>query len=378
METPARGIEASSAGEEMGMNHLRVLFWETTAACNLRCRHCRRGEARATAAPGELTTGEAVEFIRGVASWCKPLLVMSGGEPFTRGDIVELAACASECGLPVAVATNGTISDSGVAAALKKAGVRRVSVSVDGVSAVTHDRIRGVAGAFEGAVRGLRTLRVAGLSTQVNMTVCRGNRSEIAGMFRLAACEGADAVHLFVLVPVGCGLDLAKDEALSPAEGRELFEWFHAHAGSFGLEARLTCAPQYVRYESSRGPAALPHQSSRGDVRPPYKNNGYIIGEPSGGSAAGSGCLCGRSVCFVSHGGEVYPCGYLPVSAGNVRAAGLLAICDESALFRELRDPGKLGAPCGVCRFRDACGGCRARAYAATGDYLAGDITCGV
>ena len=360
----------------MDEHHLRVLFWETTAACNLRCRHCRRGESRATAAPGELTTGEAVEFIRGVAFWSRPLLVLSGGEPLTRGDIVELAACASECGMPVALATNGTMVDPGTAAALKKAGVRRVSVSVDGVSSVTHDRIRGVAGAFEGAVRGLRTLRASGLSTQVNMTVCRGNRGEIDGMFRLAAREGADAVHLFVLVPVGCGLEIAKDEALSPAEGRELFEWFHAHAGSFGLEARLTCAPRYVRYESSRGPAALLRQPGRGDLRPPCRNNGRIVGTPSGGSAAGSGCLCGRSVCFVSHGGEVYPCGYLPVSAGTVRAAGLRAVWDESALFRELRDPGKLGTPCGACRFRDACGGCRARAYAATGDYLAGEANC--
>jgi radical SAM protein with 4Fe4S-binding SPASM domain len=362
----------------MADHHLRVLFWETTAACNLRCRHCRRGEVRATAVPGELTTGEAMEFIRGVASWSRPLLVMSGGEPLTRGDIVELAACASECGLPVALATNGTLAGPGIAAALKKAGVRRVSVSVDGIVPETHDRIRGVAGAFEGAVRGLRTLRGAGLSTQVNMTVCRGNRGEIAAMFRLAAREGADAVHLFVLVPVGCGLDLAKDEALSPAEGRELLEWFHTRAGSFGMEARLTCAPQYVRYESSRGPDALLRQSGRGDVRPPRKDNGDIIGTPSGGNAAGSGCLCGRSVCFVSHGGELFPCGYLPVSVGNVRAAGLRELWDESALFRELRDPGKLGAPCGACRFRDACGGCRARAYAATGNYLAGDITCGM
>lgn len=331
------------------MNHLRVLFWETTAACNLRCRHCRRGEARSSAAPGELTTAEAREVIRGVASWSRPLFVMSGGEPLTRGDIVELAACASECGLPVALATNGTMAEPGTAVALKGAGVRRVSVSLDGTSAGMHDRVRGVGGAFEGALRGLRIFRDAGLATQVNMTVCRGNLGDIAGMFSLAAREGAAAVHLFVLVPVGCGLELAKDEALSPAEGRELFGWFHAHAGSFGLEARITCAPQYLRYESPRGPSPR---------------------------AAGSGCLCGRSVCFVSHGGEVYPCGYLPVSAGNVRPAGLRAVWDGSALFRELRDPGRRGAPCGACRLRDACGGCRARAYAETGDYLAGESEC--
>lgn len=331
------------------MNQLRVLFWETTAACNLRCRHCRRGEARATAAPGELTTGEAREFIRGVASWSRPLLVLSGGEPLTRGDIVGLAAYASACGMPVALATNGTLAEPGIAAALKRAGVRRVGVSLDGISPQTHDRVRGVAGAFEGALRGVRIFRDAGLATQVNMTVCRGNLGEIVGVFRLAAREGAAAVHLFVLVPVGCGLALARDEALSAAQQRGLFEWFHAHAGSFGPEARLTCAPQYIRMASSRGPTP---------------------------NAAGSGCLCGRSVCFVSHGGEVFPCGYLPVSAGTVRPAGLRAIWDGSPLFRGLREPEGLGAPCGACRFRDACGGCRARAYAETGDPFAGETDC--
>lgn len=333
----------------MGMNQLRVLFWETTAACNLRCRHCRRCEARTTAAPGELTTAAAREFIRGVASWCRPLLVLSGGEPLLRGDIAEIAAFAAGCGLPVALATNGTMVSPRSAGALKEAGVRRVSVSLDGVSAETHDRVRGVDGAFEGALRGLRTLRAAGLSTQVNTTVCRANRGELDDVVRLAAREGADAVHLFVLVPVGCGLDLSKEQALEPAERQGLFEWFHARAGSFGLEARLTCAPQYARFSAGRG------------------------GAPG---AAGSGCLCGRSVVFVSHVGEVFPCGYLPVSAGNVRAAGLRPIWEESALLRALRDRTGLRAPCGVCAFRDICGGCRARAYAATGDVLAGEGGC--
>ena len=337
-------------------DRLRVLFWETTAACNLACRHCRRGEARLSAAPGELSTAEARALIGEVASWARPLLVLSGGEPLTRPDIVELAAFASARGLPVALATNGTMVEPGVAAALKKAGVRRASVSLDGAGAETHDRVRGVEGAFEAALRGLRTLKAAGLGTQVNMTVCRGNRADIPGVFRLAAHEGADAVHLFVLVPVGCGLELARDEALGRGEGHELFSWFHARAGSYGLEARLTCAPQYARFAAERGPAGPP--------------------STTGGSAAGSGCLCGRSVVFVSHTGEIFPCGYLPVSAGSVRLAGLVEIWDKSTVLRSLRDPSRLGAPCKACAYREICGGCRARAYAGSGEMLAGEAGC--
>lgn len=328
---------------------LKVLFWETTAACNLACRHCRRGESRGAPAPGELSTAEAVDLIRGVASWARPLLVLSGGEPLMRGDIVEIASGASGLGLPVAVATNGTLADAPTAAALARAGVRRVGVSLDGASAGTHDRVRGVAGSFEGAVRGLRLFREAGIRTQVNMTVCRGNTGEVEDVFRLACREGAAAVHLFVLVPVGCGLAIAGEEALSGAEERALFDWFHARAGSFGPEARLTCAPHYVRFASGRGPSPR---------------------------TAASGCLCGRSICFVSHLGETYPCGYLPVSAGNVRREGLRPIWDDSPLFRRLREPGRLGPPCGACGFREACGGCRARAYAETGDIFGGDRSC--
>jgi radical SAM protein with 4Fe4S-binding SPASM domain len=328
---------------------LRVVFWETTTACNLRCRHCRRQRMDYEAAPEELSTGEAKKWLEDLAGWCSPLVVFSGGEPLMRRDIVELAAFVAARGLRVALATNGTLIDDDVASELKRAGVRRVSVSLDGADPETHDRMRGVPGAFHSALNALRILKKVGVSTQINMTVCRRNRGEVDRVFLLAGREGIDAVHLFIFVPVGCGFSYGRDQELLPQEVENLIEWFYNRVSRGGVEGRLTCAPQYQRFLAEKGEKPL-----RGP----------------------SGCLGGRSVCFVSHRGDVFPCGYLPVSAGNIRARSLGEIWNSSVLFKKLRVPDNLSEPCGKCGYRELCGGCRARAYAATGNYLGGDPTC--
>jgi radical SAM protein with 4Fe4S-binding SPASM domain len=353
---------------------LRIVFWEATAACNLRCRHCRRPRALAGAGARELTTDEAKNWINDIAAWCRPLLVVSGGEPLMRADIVELAACAAGRGLAVAIATNGVLMTGEVAGDLRRAGVRRVSVSLDGARAETHDGMRGVSGAFDSALNALRILRAAGVSAQINMTVCRGNRGEVEKIFLIAEREGVEAVHFFIFVPVGCGLACEKDQALSAAECEELLRWFQKNAPVSGLEVRLTCAPQYRRIlaENSRRP------EERSDKRAGVPvARVRCAGKPAGADGGSpAGCLGGKSVCFVSHTGDVFPCGYLPVTAGTIRERGLREIWERSALFIELRDADKLGAPCGTCDYRVICGGCRARAYAATGNYLAGDRLC--
>ncbi|MCX6339064.1 MAG: radical SAM protein [Candidatus Aureabacteria bacterium] len=348
----------------MEQHPLKVLFWEATSACNLRCRHCRRMPAGAGAGARELTTDEAKSWIKDVAAWCRPLLILSGGEPLMRADIVELAAYAGRRGLAVALATNGVLMTGEIAGELRRAGVRRVSVSLDGARAGTHDGMRGVGGAFDAALNALRILRAAAVSAQINMTVCRGNRGEIEQIFILAEREGLQAVHFFVFVPVGCGLTFEKDQALSAVECEELLRWFRTHAHPQGLEVRLTCAPQYQRILAEHG--VWPEESA------PRR-----VGEPARRSAARpAGCLGGKSVCFVSHAGEVFPCGYLPVAAGSIRERSLREIWERSALFLELRDEDRLGAPCGTCAYKVTCGGCRARAYAATGNYLGGDRLC--
>lgn len=270
-----------------------------------------------------------------------------------RPDVVELASFARERGLAVALATNGMLMTEKIAGELSGAGVRRVGVSLDGARSETHDGLRGVEGAFDAALNAIRIVRAAGVSTQINMTVCRENRDEVGEIVRLAEREGVKAVHFFVFVPVGCGLDWGKDQSLSAVECEDLLNWFRRYEKSAGIETRLTCAPQYRR---------IPAED---------RQEGGMTGP-----ASPSGCLGGKSVCFVSHAGDVFPCGYLPVAAGNVRDRSLKEIWEGADLFRELRDADKLGAPCGACVYKETCGGCRARAYAATGNYLGGDGTC--
>ncbi len=348
----------------MEQHQPRVLFWEATSACNLRCRHCRRVTGGAASIGGELTTDEAKSWIEGVAAWCRPLLVLSGGEPLMRADIVELAAYANERGLPVALATNGVLMTREIAGDLRRAGVRRVSVSLDGAGARTHDGMRGVSGAFDAALNALRILVAAGVSTQINMTVCKGNRDEIEEIFLLSEKEGIQAIHFFVFVPVGCGLTCEKEQALSAVECEELLNRFRMRSDSPGLEVRLTCAPYYPRIIAERG------------VRPEGGEVGKAEGAARGSAVRAAGCLGGKSVCFISHTGDVFPCGYLPLAAGSIRKRSLREIWEGSTLFLELRDADRLGAPCGTCAYKVICGGCRARAYAATGDHLAGDRLC--
>jgi radical SAM protein with 4Fe4S-binding SPASM domain len=328
----------------------RLIFWESTGACNLRCRHCRRNDTDGTLLADELSTQEVRRWLEELRTWCRPLLIVSGGEALLRTDIFHVLNFAARLGLHTAVSTNGTLLTRERVVKLKKAGVRRVSVSLDGNRAGTHDAMRGVAGVFEAAVEGLGLLRRAGLNTQINMTVCRSNRKEVDGLFRMAEEAGVNAVHLFLFIPVGYGKTYGEKEALSGAEVERLMEWFYSNRPRSGMQARLTCVPQYQRFLARKGML--------------------------GATEAPVGCLAAKSICFVSRTGAVYPCGYYPVSAGTIRVTPFKDIWERSELFRALRDPDALEAPCGVCAYKMVCGGCRARAYAVAGRHGAGDTSC--
>lgn len=353
----------------------RLVFWETTAGCNLRCIHCRRIEVSDQLTPHDLSTQEAFTLVDQLAAVGSPVFVLSGGEPLMRPDILDIARHATDAGLPVALATNGTLIDDHLAIRIKESGVKRVSISFDGADTPTHDAFRALRGSFDAAVRGLRALRQVGLPVQINTTVARHNQQQLNDILTLAKTLDAVALHLFLLVPVGCGVEIAEDQMVSAADYERILNWLYdAEQAEPDLQLKATCAPHYFRVMRQRR-AEDNRQGKRRDL--PASHARQVHGHPHGQMhAATKGCLAGTGVCFVSHRGEVFPCGYLPVAAGNVRQQPFGDIWQNSPLFAEMRDPDLLGGKCGICQFKTLCSGCRARAYGVTGDYLAEEPFC--
>jgi len=338
----------------------RLVFWETTAACNLECAHCRRLEVGHEMSKRDLTTDEGKRLIDQLADCGRPLLILSGGEPLIRPDIFDLAAHAAEKGLPCALATNGTLVDRAVAGKIAAAGIRRVSISLDGADAETHDRFRRIPGSFERALAGIAHVRAAGVPVQINMTLACHNVAQMEALFALAERLGAVALHVFVLVPVGCGVEIADEEMLSPEQCEETLTRFYELSTRSRLETRATCAPQYSRIVRQR--------------RMLEKAQG--VAATAGGPDPGRGCLAGMAVCFVSHEGKVFPCGYLPAEAGDLRRESFATIWRESPVFARLRRPDLLTGKCAGCEFVHVCMGCRARAYALSGDFMTEEPSC--
>jgi heme b synthase len=357
----------------------RLIFWETTAGCNLRCIHCRRIDVADSVMADDLSTAEARDFIEQIAALPAgapagagahlPILVLSGGEPLFRPDIFDLARYASDHGITVALATNATLVDGTVARRIAEAGVRRVSVSLDGADPATHDAFRALPGCFDRAVHGIRMIQEAGLPFQINTTVARHNMDQLPRMMDLALKLGAAAFHPFLLVPVGCGVEISGTQMLAPHEYENVLNWLWEEEQKGLLEIKATCAPHYYRIGRQRG---------RGAPRAVAPNGGASLagGHSHSLGAHTKGCLAGSGVCFVSHKGEVFPCGYLPVEAGNLRKQSLQEIWQHSPVFARLRDNSLLAGKCGLCEFQNVCGGCRARAYGITGDYLAEEPFC--
>jgi radical SAM protein with 4Fe4S-binding SPASM domain len=361
----------------------RLVFWETTAGCNLTCIHCRRITVADQLMPQDLSTEEAFALVDDIAEFASPIFVLSGGEPLFRPDIFEIADYANQTGLIVALATNGTLIDASVASKIKAAGIRRVSVSFDGADAATHDIFRGP-GAFDQALAGIGYLRDAGVPYQINTTVARHNIHQMPETLALAREIGAVALHLFLLVPVGCGMEIADDQQISAEEYEEVLNWMYDAEMEGDLELKATCAPHYFRIVRQR--QAEERRNGVVRQRPDSMHRqrqagGHPGGRPNGRgrhpmNAMTKGCLAGSGVAFVSHRGEVFPCGYLPLEAGHVRRQAFQEIWQDSSLFASLRDPDALGGACGVCEFKRVCSGCRARAYGMTGEYLGEEPFC--
>ena len=335
-----------------------VVAWEATRACNLACRHCR-ASAETQPAPDELTTAEIEAVIDDIAAFARPVFIISGGEPLMRADIFEVARYGHERGLRVVMSPNGTLITPQVARQMAEAGIARISVSIDGSCAERHDAVRGVPGAFDAALAGLACAREAGVGFQLNTSVMRQTLDDLPAIHGLAQRLGAEAWHIFMLVPTGRGQ--AGDE-VTPAEYERTLNWIYDTARTSPLPIRVTCGPHYMRIVAVRGGGG--------------GGGGGHAGGHAGMDRATRGCLAGNGYCFISHRGEVFPCGYLPLEAGNVRRQPFHEIYQQSELFQMLRDVSRLEGKCGACEYASVCGGCRARAYSATGNVLAEEPFC--
>jgi heme b synthase len=306
-----------------------------------------------------LTTEEGVALLDDLATLGQVVVILTGGEPLLRDDIYDLAAYGTRQGHRMVMAVNGTLLTPAIATRLMEVGIQRVSISLDGAAAASHDRLRAVEGAYEGALAGIAACREAGLPFQINTTVTRPNLPELPAIHELAIRLEAAAHHVFVLVPTGRGEQL-REELLSPGEYDETLRQLLTWQREGRLFIKPTCAPQY--YRVWREDAA-----ARGEK---------ITQATHGLEAMTKGCLGGQGFAFVSYKGEVQPCGYLELVAGNILETRFPEIWAHSPLFQQLRGVDDYRGKCHRCQYRKVCGGCRARAYALTGDVLAEDPIC--
>ncbi|MFH1287298.1 MAG: radical SAM protein [bacterium] len=366
-------------------NELRLIAWEFTSACNLGCRHCR-ASATTTPAENEMSLAEGKQLIDNVVSFAKPVIILSGGEPMLRFDeICELSKYSTEKGLRVVLASNGTLFNQERIKKLIISGIQRVSISLDGSNETSHDSFRGLKGAFKEVMRGINELKEAKLPFQINTTITKHNQNEIQKIADLAVNLGASALHIFLLVPTGRGKQLEGDE-ISPRDYEKILNWFYA-VGANGssplhnISLKATCAPHYFRIarQRNKNPPISPFENppipplSKGDIG---GLKGDLQMKANWYESMTRGCLGGVGFCFISSQGDVQPCGYLPVIAGNIRKEKFSDIWQKSKLFTDLRDLTKLKGKCGYCEYKVFCGGCRARAYVQSGDYMGEEPYC--
>ncbi|HEX78307.1 MAG TPA: radical SAM protein [Dehalococcoidia bacterium] len=346
---------------------LHVVAWEMTKGCNLNCAHCR-ASAGYGPYPGELSTEECLHLIDQFLEVGRPTLILTGGEPLLRQDLFQVGKYAAERGLRVVMGSNGTLITQEMAARLKEIPVSRLGVSLDFPTPELQDNFRGKAGAFEAALSGIAQARRAGIEVQINSTITKLNAPYLNDLLALAVRVGAVAFHPFLLVPTGRGKGL-EAVALAPEEYEAVLNWIYDKQMELGdrMFFKPTDAPHYWRVVRQRERASQEAGAS-----------------PMGRGKAGQGamnsltrgCLAGVGFCFISHRGRVQGCGYLDIEAGNVREQAFSHIWARSPLFVQLRDLANLKGKCGLCEYKRICGGCRARAYEAAGDYLGPEPYC--
>ena len=355
-----------------------IVIWEVTRACQLVCTHCRADAIRGRS-PFELSTDEGRRLLDDLASFGtpRPLVVLTGGDPFERPDLAELVAYGAKLGLSVALSPSVTDRlTRDVLTELYDAGAKAISLSLDGASAKTHDSFRGVDGVFDDTMDAARMVRDVGYRLQINTTVTRSTVHELPQILKTVLELGTTLWSLFFLVPTGRGKLL---EPLTAAEEEEVLHWLHDVSDLVAIKA--TEAPHYRRIAMQRAHVdALDEIFPVGPLRAQLRRDtaDLLTGqEPRRRHPrAPIDVNAGRGFAFVDHVGMVYPSGFLPVAVGSVREQRFTEIYRESELLQALRSPDSFGGKCGTCEFRTICGGSRSHAYATTGDPLAEDPSC--
>ena len=334
------------------MNNLKMIAWEVTRSCNLACLHCR---AQSQKGPylNELTTQECFKVIDDIAAFSKPVIILTGGEPLLRKDIFEIAEYGKAKGLTMVMAPNGTLLSKENVKKIINSGIKRISVSLDGPDKISHDNFRGISGAFDKTLKGLENAKEQGLEFQINSTITKKNIHSLDNMMKLVKSLGARVHDIFLLVSTGRGKALA-DQELTSSEYEEVLKFLAEKKKDFPL--KVTCAPHFNRVLLQMCNEEPRKATPRGEKS--------------------KACMGGVSFCFISHMGELQPCGYLELKCGNVRELGFKKAWEESEVFNNIRDLYKYKGKCGKCEFKKVCGGCRARAYAKYGDYLEQEPKC--
>lgn len=362
-----------------------IVIWEVTRACQLHCMHCR-AEAQRHRNPLEMSTDEGFELIGQIAKMDKPLLVFTGGDPLERPDLFDFIRYAKAQGLEVAMTPSATprVTKEALYEA-REAGLTRCAFSLDGSTAQIHDKFRGTKGSYDLTIQALENLRSLDMPIQLNTTISRYNVDDLENIADIAEQYGTVLWSLFFLVPTGRGREV---DMVDADTAERIMEWLYQQAKTRSFGVKTTEAPHYRRVVMQHLQDGKPAQGAllnenrnpmfgkhgRDEVAPGAVQSGFLIGQDALRSSRGVGD--GNGFVFISHVGDVYPSGFLPVKAGNIRSQELAQIYRDSPAFRSLRDANQLRGKCGVCEFRHVCGGSRSRAYAMTGDYLASDPLC--
>ena len=332
-----------------------VIAWESTRACNFACVHCR-AQAQRLPDPNQLTTQEALNLMDQIAEFCRPVLIISGGDPLQRNDIFEIASYASSRGIRVVMSPSGSDITLDIIQKMKTSGVKMISISLDGSSPEIHDKFRRVQGAFELAMKNMSLARQGHLAFRVNTTVTQHNISDLSGILKLAAEVGAKEWDVFMLVPTGRG---KVDMEISPSQYERTLQYIYNASRTSPIPIKMTCAPHYMR--------VIAQQNKHEPSQPLAAGRGH---------SGGRGCMSGNGFCFISHVGDVFGCGFLPIPAGNIRQQTFKQIYQQSPLFLELRNHNLLKGKCGACEYKTTCGGCRARALSVHKSYLEEEPYC--